>query len=493
MSTKLLGKLPIALTVVYLIFEFALNARILDVTSSTSSADLEGVELWGRVLFGVACSLVTWKTLANHSALSTRLAFCVIAGSVAFIAQKLFIDQLVASSSPEFRRQSVQLALTVRQVPTGVVTFEQIPLKGNDWNQADGKVFLALLPAFVFSSNEFAQSIEKALPALTAQQIRESLGNPNEVYRRTTSDLKSKLSDEYDKYTRAGTGNQLAATPEQGWSEYQRRLESVGINPLRPTAKQRTQVLEQLRSSNLLLPENWPLYDQKQFVLAWEERAQRLESPDTANTKQPPPAIESGLTLRDFAQHPEVQRRIREQLLAKGLHPDSSTIDPDMSPENFNARLYEPTVSTEVRKQLIDLTAPAQDFANDGRLVQLGSDAARKSLIPPVAIAFSMAGALLNFLGLCITLAKWVATRSKVLGATTAAICFILMVGMVMAAQSRVAESKPYELLLASLRIGTVETLVLSWILDLTVRIEPTVYAVGNWLRQFLLGGYMFS
>lgn len=494
MSSQNMGRFSIALTLVYLVLEFALNARILDVTSESDSDALEGVEFWGRLLFGLACSLIVWK-LVSYKALSLRkLLICiVVVGPTAYFGQKQLLDSLVASTTPEFRRQSIHNALAISQVPTGVVSFEQIPLKGRDWNESDGKVFLALFSAFVYSSSDFAASVEKALPSLVAVNVRNAIGPADHAYVSHFSALAKQIASEHEKYIAGGSGNQVAATSEQGWVEYQRRLEAAGVNPLRPTPQQRFAVIRQLRSNSLFLPEGWNLYDRKAFESAWEERARQFGVNGTSPVPKSKSSIPPGLSLQEFTFHPEVQRRIREQLIAKKLHPDSRDIDPAMDLSRFNLHIYEPTVAEEVRRQLVDLTAPAADFADNGRLAALGIDAARKALIPPVAIAFSMFGALLNLFGLIFALAGIAAKRSRALGWALGTSSFATVFGLILLSQSRVVVSEPYLLLIASLRAGNTESFVLSWILDATVRLEPMVYAVGNGLRLVLLTGYTFA
>lgn len=494
MSSQYMGRVSIALTVMYLLVELALNARILDVTSGADIDTLEGVEFWGRLLFGFACSLIAWKLVSLKSLTLTKLLICLtVVGPAAYYGQKQILNSLVASTTPEFRRQSVHNALAVSQVPTGVVTFEQIPLKGSDWNEPDGKVFLALFSAFVYSSSEFAASIEKALPVLVAVNVRQALGRPEVAYESQVPDLAKQIADEYEKYSKGGSGNQVAATSEQGWVEYQRRLEVAGVNPLRPTPLQRSAVMRQLRSNSLFLPVGWNLYDRKAFNAAWEERAHQFSVSGASSASQQQASIEPGLTLQAFTFHAEVQRRIRERITAKGLQPDDRDIDPQMDLKRFNEQVYEPTVAAEVKKRMVDLMAPATDFADSGRLANLGLDAARKSLIPPVAIAFSMLGALLNLVGLIFALARSTARRSKPLGWALGTGGLAIFGGLLLLSQSRVVASQPYQLLIASLRTGSVDTLAFSWILDWTVRIEPIVYWIGNGLRLVLMAGYTFS
>lgn len=494
-ATRSMARVSLAITLVYLILEFALNARILDVISEANRDALRGVEFWGRILFGVALSIVVWKLVASSSLSPRALLLCLMTvGPVAYFGQKAVLDQLVAKTTPEFRRHAAQLAMITAAAPQGAVTFKNVPLQGADWDDPDGRVFLALLPALVSTSSAFAKTVESTLPTLAKLEARKGLGDVRVLHERILLLVSEELSRQYERYFTAVGFQQRAATAEQGWAEYLRRLEKLEIDPYRPTSFQKSAVLSQLRSNSLFMPEGWRLYDQKGFVAAWNERAGRFSkaAPVDDSGSAPRKSIEPGLNRAEFDRHPEVQAGLRAKLLAEGLKPNEGEIDPEMGLRIFNDSVYEPTLIAAIEPKLSNVLARAGEFDEGGRLRQEGLDAARRTLIPPVAIAFSMLGALLNLIALLFALVKALFHRSRPLGIALAMGSIAGMVAMPIAVPSRVALSEPYGHLIDSMK--TDETgRVVGPVLDWTVRMEPAVYSIGTFLRQNVLGNISFS
>ncbi|KAG1081827.1 hypothetical protein G6F40_015350 [Rhizopus arrhizus] len=116
-----------------------------------------------------------------------------------------------------------------------------------------------------------------------------------------------------------------------------------------------------------------------------------------------------GLSYEDFVARPGVQRLLRQTLLV----PASMSVAANYTDAASFKRLYDGMLDRAVDEAMPRFSARNEDFGRGGQHYKLGQDAARAAIVPPVALLFSLLGAVGHFAKLLYLIAKlvvWVRT-----------------------------------------------------------------------------------
>lgn len=149
-------------TAIYLLIEFAFNARLLDVVSTiTTSKEIENIEKYGRALSGFAVALVFWGWLIEkcRSSVTGRIAWvkAILVISLASLIivptvsslEKRMIDQLVERSNPETRKNSILVTMLQTLLASNKLSMDGFELPKEKLLDPDNKAFLTLYSPLV--------------------------------------------------------------------------------------------------------------------------------------------------------------------------------------------------------------------------------------------------------------------------------------------------------------------------------------------------------
>lgn len=144
-------------TAMYLLVEFAFNARLLDVVGGMPTDDqLHNIEEYGRRISGFAVALLFWGAIfeANRSKISGQIvwgkALVYVAACTFVIVQVVYhaegrlVDTLVDESSPATRATAVSAVVLQKTLASGQVDMKGLDLETTRLGDPDGKAFLAL-------------------------------------------------------------------------------------------------------------------------------------------------------------------------------------------------------------------------------------------------------------------------------------------------------------------------------------------------------------
>lgn len=110
-----------------------------------------------------------------------------------------------------------------------------------------------------------------------------------------------------------------------------------------------------------------------------------------------------GLGWGAFFAHPAVQAELREKLNL----PAQVALQPGYaSGVVFKREVFDPMVQDVARRELARYNAPAQRFADGQIHADAGRDAVRSVIVPPMALLFSLLGAIGHFAKLCYLLLR---------------------------------------------------------------------------------------
>lgn len=410
----------ILLTLVYLCFELAFNARLLDVVGGHADThQIEHIERFGRSLSGTAAALlmlqwlIRWhnKTQGARPSLLLGTLLLFATGLTVYFSLKFLVDHLVDASSAERRQTSQNIVLVQQALVRGQVELDGLTDNPELFKQPAGKAFLAQFPWMASSIDRIEDKIRDAKLTLISANIAEGLGQANGFYRDGYVEAVKRAQADWRRYSKAPTAGDLdeeiARQQDLRWSEYLQDLGRHGWTPSTVPGMARGAVLRKVRA-RIPVPAQWDLADEATFrqAVATAVRRRAGAAAGGKGRAASAPSLPPGLSWPAFFAHPTVQAKLREAMhLPAGIR-----LQPAYgSGAEFQREVFDPYVKRLAQDELAKYDAPAADFADGGPLAERGKKAARMAIVPPVALFFSLLGALLHctkLLYLLLTLLK---------------------------------------------------------------------------------------
>lgn len=424
--------LVIGLTLAYLCVELAFNARLLDVVGgSADSGQIHQIEVYGRTLSGVAAALFVLQALLrwhNRSAgvrpgpvLGTVML--VGSGVLVYAALNLLVDTLVQRSTSEFRRISQNIVLIQQALVRGKVQLDGLDEEPQLLRSPAGKAFLAQFSWMASSVDRLDDKIRDAKLTLIQSSLAERLGHAQGFYK-SYAQAVGETRSKWQAYSKSGpprdTEAEVARQQDKAWADYLADLGRRGWTPSSvPTAAQAT--VRRAVRRRIAVPDNWNLADEAGFRAAVASTVRRRLDSAAAGR----PAAERmplGLSWPAFFAHPTVQSALRQKLQDRLVQqmgagpgrtarlPAGLRLQADYgSGREFQDEVFAPVIKSLAQQELGRYDAPASAFADGAELERRGKDAARLALVPPIALFFSMLGAILHctkLLYLLLTVAR---------------------------------------------------------------------------------------
>lgn len=424
--------LLIALTLVYLCCELAFNARLLDVVGgSADSQQIHQIERFGRALSGIAAALfVLQRVIRRRNASqgvspSPQWGAALVLGSalLVYAALNVLVDTLVARSTPEFRRVSQNIVLVQRALVQGRVELDGLGDDPELLRQPAGKAFLAQFSWMAASVDRLDDKIRSAKLSLIESSIGERMGDAQGLHGNYQEAVKETQS-QWRRYASApplpDVDAEVARQQDKAWSNYVSDLGRRGWTPSTVPAHAQATVRRKVRS-RVAVPAGWELSDEAGFRRAVEQTVRRqLEA--ASGARRAAAGMPPDLSWPAFFAHARVQEALRRQIeerirqkMGQGGSPllrlpaGLRLLPSYPTGRAFQDEVFTPVVKSFAQQELARYDAPVSAFADGAELAQRGRDAARLALVPPIALFFSMLGALLHctkLLYLVLTLAR---------------------------------------------------------------------------------------
>jgi branched-subunit amino acid transport protein len=502
------------LTALYLCVELSFNARLLDVVGGgASESQIHSIEIYGRTLSGVALALFVLQGLLYLRNRNKRgrpgsmmiIVVCAGVGWAMYFSLGRLTDYLVASSSPSFRHASVNIVLVQRALVDGLVRVDGLPDDETIFSRPQGKAFLALFPLMAVSVERLDEKIRAAKLDLIKNQVASELGGAVGYYKKYAAAVQeaAKQWQRYSATSNADSGNMdLAGRQDKAWNDYLNDLSKRGWTQYTVPDRYRATVLRKVQAK-IPVPADWDLVDEEVFRDAVKRRVAgsgaRVGDGFSVGGKKIPP----GLTWEAFFSQPAVQAELRKKLQLPSRVVLRTVY---RSGDEFERSVFEPLVSDAARQKLIAYDAPVATYAAGGKHEQLGRDMARAAIVPPLALFFSLLGALAHLgklIFLCLKAGLHVSFPEKssrrYLRYLPVGMFLIVILGSILVLrhmENDVTQSRLY---------GFLETQVIS---DGTDSLKPLILANGlhivavgqgvfypgnEWLRMNMLGGLSFG
>lgn len=396
----------ILLTALYLAFELAFNARLLDVVGGGASADdVHHIEISGRLLSGIAVALVVLQGLLTWRARCVRLGraatprmgvvllLCGLTVGGVYLGLQQLVDGIVASRSTEFRRQALNITLIQQAIVDGRVQLTGMEQDAGLYARPEGKAFLALFPAMAASVQELDRKIEHAKLTLIAEHVGHQAGGIQGYYRSYQQAMDG-VAKQWRDYSKLGSANvdveaEVAKQHRKAWNDYLSDLGKRGWTPSTVPGAYEGRVRQSVRQ-RVPVPSDWDLRDEAGFRAAVDRKVRSRFHGQVPEVKVRGQRIAPGLSQAAFTAHPAVQAELRDQLKL----PAGTSVPLSTDAEGFRRQLYDPMRMARARTEAAKYNAPLATFADGGSNAAQGLDATRAALVPPIALLCSLLGAI---------------------------------------------------------------------------------------------------
>ncbi len=402
------------ITLTYLICELAFNSRLLDLVGSVSTADeVHNMERYGRTLTAIAAALLAlqfslmgivrlkkkgvWLTAKASTALV--LLICLITGTLTWHAVEWVIERQVTKSTGEFRQMSLLAQLYQHALIEGQQTLEGIPLdsgggQAQTWNSPSGKAFLATLPVLLSSSDRYRKLLERDAEQNLRDNISAQEGGVRGYYEAWIK-ARGEVHKQFVAYYNDDMDISETVRLEQAraWQRYERSLEAKRLKTWNVPRRYYATVRNQVRGQGVPVANDWSPSDRTGFNAAVAKAARQKYLAQRTVVYQGV-TIPKRLDWGVFFRLDVVQKALREKLLlpANTLVREEYPLNDKL--KQFALELHTPHLNEAVKQQLPELRAAVSSYSAGGVNEKLGEDAARAVIVPPIALIFSLVGAL---------------------------------------------------------------------------------------------------
>lgn len=402
------------ITLTYLICELAFNSRLLDLVGSISTAEeVHNMERYGRTLTAIAAALLVLQFAlvgiarlkkkqiypSARKSVSVVLLICLATGTVTWHAVEWFIERQVANSTGEFRQMSLLAQLYQQSLIDGHQTLVGIPFDSHGgqvetWTSPSGKAFLAMLPILLSSVDRYHALLKSG----AEQNLRDSISAREGGllgYYKAWLQAREAVHKEYTAYYNddVDLSVQTRLEQERAWQRYERSLRAKGLRSWNVPRRYNASVRSHVRGQGVPVANDWSPSDRAGFDAAVAKTVrQRYLAQRTVvfNGVTIPKRLDWGVFFRQDV----VQKSLREKLLLP-----TGTLVREAYPLNDGLKLFALELQTAhlneaVKQQLPKLKASLRSYSKGGENEKQGEDAARAVIVPPVALIFSLIGAL---------------------------------------------------------------------------------------------------
>jgi hypothetical protein len=402
-------------TGIYLIFEVSFGARLLDVVGSTTDLEeIEQIENAGRLISGIALTLVVWtafilprirKMTASTRwrkfkaviMLSTSTMVCCM---ISYTIQEAILDGLSYGSNPAQRQAASTLTLVSSSVQNSMAVLRGIDFDVIDRKSPESKTFMALLPSLALSVDRLEERTRNSIEDLLTMQAESHIGPPEKFYAEIYFPTMNALKESYNEaYLPAAIEHEKAilAIPVQQNAKYQEYVNSLrakGVTPRTVPSRSYSRVRSDVRLMGVPVSLDWSPRDRQGFVDAIENKIRDEATPpyDRAMREAFGETLPDNLDGTTFFKHEVIQKKWRDMIGMDYDIPLDINLDQDQAVE----RIYRPWVKAIVNEKRPLYFSSVESFEEGGEHYEDGISAIRVAYIPLIAFGFSLFGALVH-------------------------------------------------------------------------------------------------
>jgi hypothetical protein len=400
-------------TGVYLLFEVAFGARLLDVVGSTTDIhEIEQIENAGRVISGIALTLVVWTSLILPRIRRmtrwtpwrrTRSVFMLGGSTIlcclaSYLIQEAILDGLSYGSNPAQRQAASTLTLVSSSVQNSSALLRGLDFDLIDRSSPESKTFMALLPSLALSVDRLEERTKGSIEDLLAAQAEKIIGGPNsfylDVYLPTNAQTITLFNEVYlpaaEPHAKA-----IDEIPDEQTRLYQKYRNDLGrFTPTSLPRSQYSRLRSQLRQAGIMVPLDWVPTDRAGFMSAVDSMIRGRVTPEYERVIRDAfgSVLPDDLTPAQFFSHPAVQQGWRSRIGMTQEIPLAVNLEQDAA----ERAIYRPWIEAIVDERRPLYFSPISAFEEGSEHYEDGVTAIRIAYIPLIAFTFSILGALVH-------------------------------------------------------------------------------------------------
>lgn len=491
------------LTLIYLIVELSFSAKLLDVAGGVSTqSDINSIEIYGRILSGIALSLVALHFLWSKERpwLYTKSIGIVLVSIFAmYLAQESLVSWLIGKLDGEQRKQAAVLAIAAPQISSGTVIIEGLDFGEDGPNSASAKSFIALFPALSLYKDNLDQDIRELAPKFIQAKLtsdcngsKECIGNSSYFYNNTWKKI---IDETQSKYKSIGSEvNQMVSDKSiqkkqsKAWKSHVNAVQNKTGYSIDDVPEEYHEAIRKRVNSNFgtSLPHGWHPSDKESFYAAIEDAV--ISKANRAVRKKLGRSVSGEMTFKRFFALPKIQSEIKSQL---GMEGSSRKIPLVYDPKDVEHLVYDPMIKHLSNKEFKRLNDEAEEYLPGGKHEELGEEAAKRVIVPAIALLFSIIGGFGHTLKIIYLLYRGEQVLSNKQFSIFWSVLIVLLVFMPYLHTNTVVESKPYQILSEDMEAGT--HFIIPSIAEWIIRSEAIVYPINNWIRVNVLVDTQFG
>ena len=229
------GYLLLALSAIYLVFELAFNARLLDIANIVPPMEMvHAYETYGRALSALGMALLALKLVpaSKLTAVKTYSIALVVLGVTwfaGFHGQKMLVDHLVDQTTVEERMNAQYLALFKRGLATKSLQLHDIEVTEEQLDSPEFKTFISIIGLLTYFSDDvvdhFKGKTDEVLDRVADQEAAKRLPALYSDYQQAQTQIESAWAryDDAKSQYHAQTKN-LRVEAEKAWNDMGQRL-----------------------------------------------------------------------------------------------------------------------------------------------------------------------------------------------------------------------------------------------------------------------------
>lgn len=498
-------------TIVYLVVEFAFNARLLDVIGSdATAAELDDIQHRGRIISGFAVAIGLWplliksfKRIATPAAATATLWFAT--GGIVFgvyIAEEHLIESIAESASASQKAKAPDLELLQRAIKNGSVNLAGIDTSSE--SEPATKAFFALFPILALHIPELEGVIAPDKEEIARRELIRQYGHEQGAYDAYIQSLRE-IKGQWNRYAKASNDffdvtEGSSAEQARLWAEYRKQLKDRGLTPNTVSRGVESKVRRDVQARGIRVPDDWKPSDRSAFNKAVTEKitADAHAAFISGMSRVDPSfgAIPPGLRLRKFADLDVIQSKWRSQL---GYPANVKLVAHEREPEKvqFRHEIFEKVISARLSESKEILDAPEEAFDIGGKYDELGKSYVTKLVAPVIALTFSFLGAIVHVFKLGGLIAQLVVINPipawKKLGAVAGAAAVVVL-SFSFVISTSITRSELYGDLHQVLARGTegqganVSDAAIATLVRGAINAQPVLYAIARPLPRSLAG-----
>lgn len=495
----------LALSLAYLLFEVGFSARLLDAVGAPGRVDVGSIEIWGRILSGLALSILVWSAFIlpraarrwdrwKETLWRMALVGLVIVGAV-YLLQEALVRQIVSNSSGQERRSAIWLTTVSAAIGDGRVGLDGIEVGGGLLSSPEGKSMLAFLPFAAGRAANVEARAEPVVRAIVENRLHDAMGTPRRAWDEVWVPARTAAVNSWNPYAEADAAhsNAIASIPRRQ-SEAMRDYEAslarsnlrIGNIPVWVHGRVRSDV----QGKGNPVRHDWNPNDRAGFNAAVAQRVR--QDADKAwrdgMAARGGSSLPRGLSQAAFFSRPEIQEKWREQI---GLT-TAPVLDPRMTYADWLRNVWEVERRARLDAAVAAVMGNPEDYADGGRFEAEGRRAVEAVVVPPIALVFSLLGAASHISKIVAAIVALTLPRFAPWGSLAAfAATFLGVVAVPTSSSNAVAESAFYAGMEREARMGwgDAPTTLMRWV----VLAQPMAYPVGDAVRRTALLGLKFG